>query len=127
MSGLQKRRVQMAEEVLISIQTRATKKLRDNVFESIMEMHLDYFNHQQVGTLMNHVYHDVQNVRNSISTTCIKLVQNLRFYDVDEGGITVDGSIDVRELDIQAKEHVAVYGEILLKMYLNLFFRVDGA
>lgn len=64
------------KQLIISIQTRATKKLRDNVFESIIEMHLDYFNHQRVGTLMNHVYHDVQNVQNSISTTFINLVQN---------------------------------------------------
>lgn len=64
------------KQVIFSIQTRATKKLRDNVFQSIIEMHLDYFNNQRVGGLMNHVYNDVQNVQSSISTTFINLVQN---------------------------------------------------
>lgn len=64
------------KQLIFSIQTKATKRLRDNVFESIIEMHLDYFNNQRVGNLMNHVYNDVQNVQTSISSTFINLVQN---------------------------------------------------
>ncbi|RNA64278.1 ABC transporter ATP-binding protein [Prosthecochloris sp. ZM_2] len=64
------------KQLIFSVQTKATKKLRDNVFESIIEMHLDYFNNQRVGSLMNHVYNDVQNVQGSISSTFINLVQN---------------------------------------------------
>lgn len=64
------------KQIIFSIQTRATKKLRDNVFRSIIEMHLDYFNNQRVGALMNYVYNDVMNVQSSISTTFINLVQN---------------------------------------------------
>jgi len=30
------------KQLIFSIQTKATKKLRDNVFRSIIEMHLDY-------------------------------------------------------------------------------------
>ncbi|TNJ36590.1 ABC transporter ATP-binding protein [Prosthecochloris vibrioformis] len=64
------------KQLIFAIQTKATKKLRDNVFESIIEMHLDYFNNQRVGNLMNHVYNDVMNVQTSISSTFINLVQN---------------------------------------------------
>jgi len=64
------------KQLIFSIQTKATKKLRDNVFRSIIEMHLDYFNKQRVGELMNYVYNDVMNVQQSISTTFINLVQN---------------------------------------------------
>lgn len=64
------------KQIIFSIQTRATKKLRDNVFNSIIEMHLDYFNNQRVGGLMNYVYNDVMNVQQSISSSFINLVQN---------------------------------------------------
>lgn len=64
------------KQVIFRIQTKATKKLRDDVFHSIIEMHLDYFNKQRVGGLMNHVYNDVQNVQGSISTTFINFIQN---------------------------------------------------
>ena len=64
------------KQIIFAIQTKSTKKLRDNVFNSIIEMHLDYFNKQRVGNLMNYVYNDVLNVQNSISTTFINLVQN---------------------------------------------------
>lgn len=63
-------------QVIYRIQTKATKKLRDDVFHSIIEMHLDYFNKQRVGGLMNHVYNDVQNVQNSISLAFINFIQN---------------------------------------------------
>jgi len=46
------------------------------VFHTIIEMHLDYFNKQRVGGLMNHVYNDVSNVQGSISTTFINFIQN---------------------------------------------------
>ena len=64
------------KQVIFRIQTKATKKLRDDVFHSIIEMHLDYFNKQRVGGLMNHVYNDVQNVQGSISSTFINFIQN---------------------------------------------------
>ena len=64
------------KQMIFRIQTKATKKLRDDVFNSIIEMHLDYFNKQRVGGLMNHVYNDVQNVQGSISTTFINFIQN---------------------------------------------------
>lgn len=64
------------KQVIFRVQTKATKKLRDDVFHSIIEMHLDYFNQQRVGGLMNHVYHDVQNVQGSITAAFINFVQN---------------------------------------------------
>lgn len=64
------------KQMIFRIQTKATKKLRDDVFNSIIEMHLDYFNKQRVGGLMNHVYNDVQNVQGSISMTFINFIQN---------------------------------------------------
>lgn len=64
------------KQMIFRIQTKATKRLRDNVFHSIIEMHLDYFNKQRVGGLMNHVYNDVQRVQSSISTTFINFIQN---------------------------------------------------
>lgn len=64
------------KQIIFRIQTKATKKLRDDVFNSIIEMHLDYFNKQRVGGLMNNVYNDVQSVQGSISTTFINFIQN---------------------------------------------------
>ena len=64
------------KQIIYRIQTKATKKLRDDVFHSIIEMHLDYFNKQRVGGLMNHVYNDVQSVQGSISSTFINFIQN---------------------------------------------------
>jgi len=63
-------------QLIFSVQTKTAKKLRDDVFRSIIEMHLDYFNKNRVGNLMNLVYHDVQAVNNTISTTFINLLQN---------------------------------------------------
>lgn len=47
-------------QLIFRIQTRTAKKLRDDVFRSIIEMHLDYFNKNRVGNLMNLVYNDVR-------------------------------------------------------------------
>ncbi|PWW82355.1 ABC transporter [Prosthecochloris marina] len=64
------------KQIIYRVQTKATKDLRDDVFHSIIEMHLDYFNNQRVGGLMNHVYNDVQSVQGSISSTFINFIQN---------------------------------------------------
>ncbi|ASQ91573.1 ABC transporter [Prosthecochloris sp. GSB1] len=64
------------KQIIYRIQSKATKNLRDDVFHSIIEMHLDYFNKQRVGSLMNHVYNDVQSVQGSISSTFINFIQN---------------------------------------------------
>jgi len=64
------------KQLIFRIQTKATKTLRDDVFHTIIEMHLDYFNKQRVGGLMNHVYNDVSNVQGSISSTFINFIQN---------------------------------------------------
>jgi len=64
------------KQIIYRIQSKATKNLRDDVFHSIIEMHLDYFNKQRVGGLMNHVYNDVQRVQGSISSTFINFIQN---------------------------------------------------
>lgn len=63
-------------QLIFSIQTKTAKKLRDDVFRNIIEMHLDYFNKNRVGNLMNLVYHDVQAVNNTISTTFVNMLQN---------------------------------------------------
>ncbi|MDP8306124.1 MAG: ABC transporter ATP-binding protein [Candidatus Chlorobium antarcticum] len=64
------------KQIIFRIQTKATKTLRDDVFHTIIEMHLDYFNKQRVGGLMNNVYGDVGVVQGSISSTFINFVQN---------------------------------------------------
>ncbi|MCG8341556.1 MAG: ABC transporter ATP-binding protein/permease [Chlorobiales bacterium] len=64
------------KQIIYRVQTKATKDLRDDVFHSIIEMHLDYFNNRRVGGLMNHVYNDVQSVQGSISSTFINFIQN---------------------------------------------------
>lgn len=64
------------KQLIYRIQSKATKNLRDDVFHSIIEMHLDYFNKRRTGGLMNHVYHDVESVQRSISSTFINFVQN---------------------------------------------------
>ncbi|NTW83855.1 MAG: ABC transporter ATP-binding protein [Chlorobiaceae bacterium] len=63
-------------QIIYRIQTKTAKKLRDDVFNSIIEMHLDYFNKNRVGNLMNYVYNDVENVINSIGTTFVNFLQN---------------------------------------------------
>ena len=63
-------------QLIFRIQTKTTKKLRDEVFHSIIEMHLDYFNKNRVGNLMNYVNNDVENVNNSISSTFVNFLQN---------------------------------------------------
>ncbi|MCG8344619.1 MAG: ABC transporter ATP-binding protein/permease [Chlorobiales bacterium] len=68
--------IYLNRQVIYRIQTKVTKELRDDVFHSIIEMHLDYFNKRRVGGLMNHVYNDVQNVQNSISLAFINFIQN---------------------------------------------------
>jgi len=63
-------------QIIFRIQTKTSKKLRDEVFHSIIEMHLDYFNKNRVGNLMNYVNNDVENVNNSISSTFVNFLQN---------------------------------------------------
>ncbi len=63
-------------QIIFRIQTKTAKKLRDEVFSSILEKHLDYFNKNRVGDLMNFVNNDVENVNNSISSTFINFLQN---------------------------------------------------
>jgi subfamily B ATP-binding cassette protein MsbA len=63
-------------QIIYRIQTKTGKKLRDDVFHSIIEMHLDYFNKNRVGNLMNYVNNDVENVNNSISSTFVNFLQN---------------------------------------------------
>jgi subfamily B ATP-binding cassette protein MsbA len=63
-------------QLIFRIQTRTAKKLRDDVFGSIIEMQLDYFNNNRVGMLMNYVYNEVQTVNNTISSTFVNFLQN---------------------------------------------------
>jgi subfamily B ATP-binding cassette protein MsbA len=63
-------------QLIFRIQTKTAKKLRDDVFHNIIEMHLDYFNKNRVGNLMNLVYNDVQAVNNTVSTTFVNFLQN---------------------------------------------------
>jgi subfamily B ATP-binding cassette protein MsbA len=68
--------VYLNQQIIFRIQTKTAKKLRDDVFRSIIEMQLDYFNKNRVGNLMNYVYNDVENVNSSISSTFINFLQN---------------------------------------------------
>lgn len=63
-------------QLIFRIQTKTAKKLRDDVFRNIIEMHLDYFNKNRVGNLMNLVYNDVQAVNTSVSATFVNFLQN---------------------------------------------------
>lgn len=63
-------------QFIFRIQTKTVKKLRDDVFHSIIEMHLDYFNKNRVGNLMNYVSNDVENINISINSTFINFLQN---------------------------------------------------
>jgi len=63
------------KQLIYSIETKTTKRLRDDVFENIIEMQLDYFNKQRVGSLMHHVNHEVQMVNNTISTSLVSFLQ----------------------------------------------------
>ncbi len=63
-------------QLIFRIQTKTAKKLRDDVFSNIIEMHLDYFNKNRVGNLMNLVYNDVQAVNSTVSMTFVNFLQN---------------------------------------------------
>jgi subfamily B ATP-binding cassette protein MsbA len=63
-------------QIIFRIQTKTAKKLRDDVFSNIIEMHLDYFNKNRVGNLMNLVYNDVQAVNSTVSSTFVNFLQN---------------------------------------------------
>jgi len=63
-------------QLIFRIQTKTAKKLRDDVFSTIIEMHLDYFNKNRVGNLMNLVYNDVQAVNETVSSTFVNFLQN---------------------------------------------------
>ncbi|NTV02692.1 MAG: ABC transporter ATP-binding protein [Chlorobiaceae bacterium] len=64
------------DQLIFRIQTKTAKKLRDDVFNSIIEMPLEYFNKNRVGHLMNYVYNDVECVNNSISSSFVNFLQN---------------------------------------------------
>jgi subfamily B ATP-binding cassette protein MsbA len=68
--------VYLNQLIIFRIQSKTAKKLRDEVYGSIIEMPLAYFDRNKVGNLMNHVYNDVENVDRSISTTMVNLLQN---------------------------------------------------
>ncbi|NTW51417.1 MAG: ABC transporter ATP-binding protein [Chlorobiaceae bacterium] len=74
--GLKNLFVYINQQIIFRIQTKTAKKLRDDVFRSIIEMQLEYFNKNRVGNLMNYVYNDVENVNNSISSTFVNFLQN---------------------------------------------------
>ncbi len=63
-------------QLVIRIQTKAAKKLRDDVFTKILNMPLSYFNENRVGTLMNYVHHEVSVVNRAISSTFINIIRN---------------------------------------------------
>ncbi len=63
-------------QLMFRIQTKTAKKLRDDVFRNIIEMHLDYFNKNRVGNLMNLVYNDVQSVNDTVTSTFVNFLQN---------------------------------------------------
>lgn len=58
------------------IQSKTSKKLRDEVFSKIIEMPLSYFNRNRVGTLMNYVHHEVSVVHNAVSSSFATFVRN---------------------------------------------------
>ncbi len=63
-------------QLIFRIQTKAAKKLRDDVFSNIIEMHLDYFNKNRVGNLMNLVNNDVGAVNGTVSAVFVNFLQN---------------------------------------------------
>jgi ABC-type multidrug transport system fused ATPase/permease subunit len=63
-------------KLIFRVQTKTAKKLRDDVFRNIIEMHLDYFNKNRVGNLMNLVYNNVQAVNSTINSTFVNFLQN---------------------------------------------------
>jgi subfamily B ATP-binding cassette protein MsbA len=67
--------VYLNKQIIFNIQTRTTKTIRDDVFRNIIEMQLDYFNKKRVGSLMNHVYNEVQMVNTTISTVLSNFLQ----------------------------------------------------
>jgi len=68
--------IYLNKQIIFNVQTRTAKTIRDDVFKSIIEMQLDYFNRQRVGSLMNHVYNEVQMVTSTLNTALISFLQH---------------------------------------------------
>jgi len=63
-------------QLIIRVQSKTAKKLRDEVFKKIIQMPLSYFHEHKVGTLMNYVHHEVGVVHNAVSSSFVNLVRN---------------------------------------------------
>ncbi|ACF14930.1 ABC transporter-related protein [Chloroherpeton thalassium ATCC 35110] len=63
-------------QLIIRVQTKTAKKLRDEVFKKIIHMPLSYFHEHKVGTLMNYVHHEVTVVHDAVSSSFVNLIRN---------------------------------------------------
>ena len=68
--------VYLNQIIITRIQSKTAKKLRDDIFGTIIEQPLAFFHRNKVGNLMNYVYNDVENIDRSISTTLVNIIQN---------------------------------------------------
>ncbi len=67
--------VYLSNQIVNRVETKTLKKLRDAVFEKIVQMELGYFNRNRVGTLMNYVMGEVNVVHGNIGSSFITFLR----------------------------------------------------
>ncbi|MFN3344431.1 MAG: ABC transporter ATP-binding protein [Chloroherpetonaceae bacterium] len=67
--------VYFSNQIVNRVETKTLKKLRDTVFEKIVQMELGYFNRNRVGTLMNYVMGEVNVVHGNIGSSFITFLR----------------------------------------------------
>lgn len=67
--------VYFSNQIVNRVETKTLKKLRDTVFEKIVQMELGYFNRNRVGTLMNYVMGEVNMVHSNIGSSFITFLR----------------------------------------------------
>ncbi|MGQ9805145.1 MAG: ABC transporter ATP-binding protein [Chlorobiales bacterium] len=67
--------VYFSNQIVNRVETKTLKKLRDAVFEKIVQMELGYFNRNRVGTLMNYVMGEVNVVHGNIGSSFISFLR----------------------------------------------------
>jgi subfamily B ATP-binding cassette protein MsbA len=67
--------VYFSNQIVNRVETKTLKKLRDAIFEKIVQMELGYFNRNRVGTLMNYVMGEVSVVHGNIGSSFISFLR----------------------------------------------------
>ncbi|MDX2129482.1 MAG: ABC transporter ATP-binding protein [Chloroherpetonaceae bacterium] len=68
--------IYLSNQLVYRVETKSTKKLRDDVFNKIIGMELGFFHNHRVGTLMNYVNNEVRFISETIGASFIIILRN---------------------------------------------------